>query len=293
MIADVAIVIPTHNGLDHTRRCLASLAQHAPNIPVYVVDDGSVDGTAEFLEAAAGVTRIEGTGNLWWSGSVNIGCRAAVAAGAKRILLLNNDNIVGERLVEELAAAHQVTDGCVSAPVLRQWDGTRGKIVTAGGILDWTRRGISLRAAGEEFVPVDRLEDVDWLPGAPLFFGVDLYEALDGFDDQHFPQYRGDVDFTARARSAGHRCVVTWRTYVVNDQSQTGLDFRRRVTPHAFVRGLFSLRSNYNFRETIGFARRHCPPSLRVRYLALFYLRYTYASAKTWFRIRPRHAAVP
>ncbi len=279
----LAIVVPVHNGVEHTRRCIASLDLAGVDAPLYVVDDGSTDGTHEFLFSRPDRIRIvPGTGDLWWSGGVNRGCAAAIADGASLLLLLNNDNIVASNLVAELVATYDETGACVSAPVLTTWSGDRGVIMTAGGTLDWRMRGIGLVHHGDEYTPQDVVTDADWLPGAPLLFSASLFEELNGFDERRFPQYRGDVDFTLRARQRGNRCVVTWRTWVLNDQTQTGVNFARRVTPAMFLRGLVTLRSNYNLRETVAFARTHCPLRYRARYLVTFYLRYAYASLKTY-----------
>lgn len=48
----VSIVIPTHNRVDRLKRAIASAeAQDYPSIELLVVDDGSHDGTEEFLKA--------------------------------------------------------------------------------------------------------------------------------------------------------------------------------------------------------------------------------------------------
>ncbi|MDB4947855.1 MAG: hypothetical protein JWM27_504 [Gemmatimonadetes bacterium] len=51
----LSVIIPTHDNLALLRRCLASWERHAARQPVelIVVDDGSTDGTPEFLAEAA------------------------------------------------------------------------------------------------------------------------------------------------------------------------------------------------------------------------------------------------
>ncbi|MDP9226719.1 MAG: hypothetical protein M3P18_23340, partial [Actinomycetota bacterium] len=138
-----------------------------------------------------------------------------------------------------------------------------------------------------------RAEDAecDWLPGAALAFGRDLFLRIEGFDARMFPQYRGDVDFTTRASKAGYKCVVTYAAWVVNDTTQTWINFRRRLSYRDFALGLISLRSAYNLRETILFAWRHCPHRWLIPYLGQFYLRYAYGFWKTRHRLPPETAA--
>ena len=58
---EISILIATHNRLDLTRRCLASLAaslKEGPTYEVIVVDDCSTDGTPEFLDTLGNPYRI-------------------------------------------------------------------------------------------------------------------------------------------------------------------------------------------------------------------------------------------
>ena len=48
---NVSIIILTWNGLSYTRQCLTSLKDTlTPEVTVYVVDNGSTDGTLEYLD---------------------------------------------------------------------------------------------------------------------------------------------------------------------------------------------------------------------------------------------------
>jgi GT2 family glycosyltransferase len=279
--ADVAIVIPVYNRRAKTIRCLESLrAAPGDAVAVIVVDDGSVDGTSEYLANQSDVTVLRGSGDLWWTASVDLGCRHAASGGAGVIILLNDDNVVAANLVEALVEAVTTTSGCVSSVVLEVENGVES-IFQAGGTLNWNRRGIGLRDTGVEYAADDRVEMCDWLPGCALAFPTSVFQSIEGFDHRRFPQYRGDIDFTLRARLHGYPCNVSYRTWVLNDRSDSPLTFRTRVTLGEFIRGFGARRSNYNIRETVLFAWRHCPRRLLLFYLAQFYLRYMWASLKT------------
>lgn len=283
--AEVAVVIPVHNGIFYTALCLGALRNLTePAFMVIVVDDGSSDGTAHYLQTEhPDVAVIPGSGELWWSGAANLGCSFAIEHGAQTLILLNNDNVaVSDNCFSELERVVAKTRGLASAVVLEELeDGTR-RIRHAGGFLRWSGRGISLRDYGADFTQTDRQVACDWLPGSALAFDSNLFDELGGFDAHRFPQYRGDIDFTLRAKNAGRSCVVSYNCWVVNDARQSGLVFTSRVTLRQFVMGFFTLKSNYNVRETVAFALRHCPRRRVPTHLALFYMRYTYATLKTW-----------
>ena len=52
MKAKVSVIIPAYNSLSHLERCINSiLCQSYKNIEIVVIDDGSTDGTSEFVKA--------------------------------------------------------------------------------------------------------------------------------------------------------------------------------------------------------------------------------------------------
>ena len=290
--AKAAIVVPVHNRIGYTKRLLANLrAEDFSEALVIVVDDGSTDGTSQQLaDEHPDVLVLPGDGDLWWSGAANVGCRFAVERGAETILLFNNDNIrVSPNCVSELVRCVARFHGCVAAVAVEE--GSPPRLRHAGGRLEWPSRGILLREAGDAYCQRPEVVECEWLPGMALAFPAELFNALDGFDEREFPQYRGDTDFTLRARALGRPCVVSYDCWVSNDPRQSGMNFHSRVSLRSFVEGLFSLRSNYQIRSTIRFARRYCPPRSIPIYLTFFYLRYVYASLKTWLPARPQPLA--
>jgi GT2 family glycosyltransferase len=286
--AFTAVIVPVHNRLPFTKRLLSQLRlQDFSQALVIVVDDGSTDGTAdELAEEHPDVVVLRGSGSLWWSGAANVGCRFAIERGARTLLLLNNDNLrVSQNCVAELVRCVATTGGCASSVAVEE--GSPPRMRHAGGILKWPTRGILLREAGVLYRERPDVVECDWLPGMALAFPTEVFVALAGFDERGFPQYRGDTDFTLRAHALGRPCVVSYACWVSNDPRESGMNFYSRVSPRSFFDGLFSLRSNYQLRSTIRFTLRYCPPLFVPVYLTMFYMRYAYATLKTWLPWRP------
>lgn len=88
---NIAIIILTWNGLELTRRCLESLRPSLlPSyVNVVVVDNGSTDGTVEYLKTLRHISVIENNKNLGYARAVNIGVK--YASESADIVLLNND----------------------------------------------------------------------------------------------------------------------------------------------------------------------------------------------------------
>ena len=227
------------------------------------------------------MTVLRRDGTLWWSGAVNAGCRYAIAHGAEVVVLFNNDNVdCSADVISRLARVAYATGACVSAVALVEGAGGDRTILHSGGSLDWCSRGQQLRETGLAFAADERVEECDWLPGTALAVRADVFEALGGADERRFPQYRGDIDLTLRARRAGRSCLVVRDAWVLNDKTQSGFRFDGRLSLTKVAAGLVSRRSPYNLPVAVRFARQHCPPGLATRYLTLYYARYFYACLK-------------
>ena len=74
----VSIVIPNYNGKHFLEDCLRSVfAQDIEDQEVIVVDNGSTDGSLEYLNACPGVRTIAMDKNYGFCGAVNAGIKAA------------------------------------------------------------------------------------------------------------------------------------------------------------------------------------------------------------------------
>src|SRR5207244_1080435 len=105
-----AAVVVTWEGGATTDRCVASLlAQDRPADEVIVVDNASSEPERARLGAAhgrrPGVRLLLLDENRQFAGGLNAGAAAAIAAGAERLLLLNNDTVLAPDALGRLAAA--------------------------------------------------------------------------------------------------------------------------------------------------------------------------------------------
>ena len=131
----VAVILLNWNGYELTKACVDSLLEATyPNSEVFVVDNGSVDGSpARLKQAFPFLTLIENGENLGFARGCNVGIRAAVETGADYVLLLNNDSVVSPGFLEPLVkyALSTPRTGLVSGKILLQSD--RNTIWFAGG----------------------------------------------------------------------------------------------------------------------------------------------------------------
>lgn len=115
----VAIVIPVLNQLAYTQGCLGCLAEEiAAGVQVIVVDNGSTDGTGDWLKQVRGITVIANSENRGCAPAWNQGCRAAKAADW--IVVLNNDVRLPVDWLGKLIGAAQREGFDVVSPAMRE-----------------------------------------------------------------------------------------------------------------------------------------------------------------------------
>src|SRR5262249_36677294 len=128
-----SIAILTLNGLVHTRLCLESIERCTPEPhELLIVDNGSTDGTVEFLSAYAAarpnVRLVLNAENRGFAGGNN---QALAVAGGRYAVLLNNDTVVTDGWLTCLMRAVERTPGAgLAGPVSNYVSGPQ--LVEAG-----------------------------------------------------------------------------------------------------------------------------------------------------------------
>ena len=254
------IVIPVFNRLAFTRDCLLSLRrQTTAAFRTVVVDDGSTDGTAAALARDFPEVLVEtGDGTLFWTAGVNQGIRRALAAGATRVLTLNNDLVAEPDFVAQmLAAADQHPNAVLGALEL---DLATGEPVYGGERLDWLlhRRYDLLRE-----LPVAArhgLHPVTYLPGRGLLIPRVVFERIGLFDEKRLPHYLADFDYTSVARRHGFPVYCNYEARVRTYPDESGQEqTRRQRSLRGYYQHLFGIRGGGNLRNFTHFALKNCP----------------------------------
>lgn len=221
----ISVVIPLFNCLPLTQAMLASLKATFPagiSYEIILVDDGSTDGTREWLEtlrATAGQNPphpaplhvLLNEHNLGYAGANN---RAAALARGEFLALLNNDLVLQPGWLEPMLAAHASLHARAGLIGNVQLDVKTGAVDHAGLVVNLTGKPVHDRAAPSLFSrwlrPVRRVPAVT---GACVLIEHALWRQLGGFDEN----YRNggeDIDLCFRARAAGRINAVALRSVV-------------------------------------------------------------------------------
>ncbi len=203
MSPDVSIVIVTWNGKHHLDACLTAVAaQQGIAAETILVDNGSADGTAEFVRTRfPWVWIVELASNRGFAGGNNRGAREA---SGRYIAFLNNDTIADAGWLRALRDGVDEEAGFALATSRIVYMHDPAVIDSAGdGVLRWG--GAFKRHHGAPAHVADRSDEVFGVCGAACLMPRAVFEELGGFDEDFFASHE-DVDLSYRARLRGSRC---------------------------------------------------------------------------------------
>ncbi len=231
----VSIVIPTFNKLELTRRCLRALRANtaAPRHEIIVVDNGSTDGTPEFLRAEELDGRLRAILNAENTGFAKACNQGAGAARGKYIVFLNNDTEAQSNWLGALFALAEADPvvAAVGAKLLYP-DGT---IQHAGVALAdcWDHDpllGFNLFAREKADYPLANQRRVyQAVTAACMLARKTHFDQVGGFDEGYWNGYE-DVDLCLRFQERGWLTVYEPASVVMHHESQSGPERFRRVT---------------------------------------------------------------
>jgi len=216
----VSVIIPNWNGLHHLPTCLdAALSQTISSCEVILVDNGSTDGSADFVAANYPQVRVlRREKNLGFAAATNLGIRSSQG---EYVATLNNDTQAEPTWLEGLVGAmHSATDVGMCASKLLFYD--RRNVVNSAGIamdrvgIAWDRDGGAPDSVGD----LQPREIFGPCAGAALYRRAMLDQV--GLFDEDFISYLEDVDLAWRAQALGWRCVYVPAARVYHVHSATG-----------------------------------------------------------------------
>jgi GT2 family glycosyltransferase len=199
----VSVIVVNWNGKELLTDCLASLrAQTLPGVELIVVDNGSTDGSAEFVrQSFPDFKLIQLDENLGFAGGNNAGIRQACG---EWIALINNDAVAepdwleclyravrGNEQVGSAASRVVLTSGALDSP---------GEELTIAGVP--YKRGHGKAPGGIFLKPAE----VFGASGCGVLLRRSMLDRIGLLDEDFFCIYEdGDLNF--RARLAGFHCI--------------------------------------------------------------------------------------
>ena len=214
----VTLVLPLFNQLALTRACFDSLRRTTEPFRMVVIDNGSTDGTREFLRAFPypyPLRVIENDDNRSVIASLN---RAWPSAETELVCFLHNDTEMLDpgwltKLVAALAEPGVGMAGLFGAKRMRR----DGRFVGRAIVHSLADRP-TVKAAGEDVVVVDAV---------CMCLRRRLLEELGGLDERYGFYHGFDKDLSLAVRERGLRCRVVDARFLHHGGGTRARDFAR------------------------------------------------------------------
>ncbi|MGZ3836376.1 MAG: glycosyltransferase family 2 protein, partial [Mucilaginibacter sp.] len=239
----VAVVILNWNGIKHLREFLPSvLASTWANLDVIVGDNGSTDGSVDFLrQNFPSVLIIQLDQNYGFTGGYN---RVLEKVEADYYILLNSDVEVPVGWIEPVIALME-SDPLIAAaaPKIKSFSQKDHfeHAGAAGGFIDVFGypfcRGRMFYEIEEDRGQYEQSDEVFWATGAAMFVKSECWKLAGGFDD-HFFAHMEEIDLCWRLKNAGYKVMYCAQSEVyhvgggtlnVENPFKTFLNFRNNL----------------------------------------------------------------
>jgi len=237
---DLSIIILSYNTKKLLENCLQSVIKNSPpKTEIIIVDNGSTDGSKEFLRDIK-LKRYRNIGknenskslklyipitlkiilnekNLGFARGNNQAIRYALG---KFVFFLNSDTIIKDGAVEKLAQyLIKHPDITAVSPLLLNEDGTIQKdpcyLKFPSPLFTFVYYNKFLRKIADRFFPkiiysttnFEIPTEVDQLSGAALMIRKDIFEKIGRFDES-FEHFFEDVDLSWRLKNKGYKLLL-------------------------------------------------------------------------------------
>ena len=206
------VIIPNFNGMKFIENCMKAMEKEtSTQYQIIVVDNGSIDGSREWIEKNCPQVKLIAMGeNTGFCGAVNAGIKAATTP---YVILLNNDTEVEYGFVKALedALESEKKSFSVSAKMVDMknpevFDGA-GDLYCALGWAFALGKGKSVKDNYTETA------EIFSACGGAVIYRKEILEEIGVFDQNHFA-YLEDCDLGYRAQIFGYRNYYTPKAVV-------------------------------------------------------------------------------
>ena len=202
----VSAAIVTYNDIDRAPTAVESVLANTKRHPLklYVIDNNSTDGTADFIEKSCGISVIRQNKNLGFGAGHNV---ALTQQLGKYHFVINPDISLNDDVISDMVDYFENNPDVVMAmPKILNEDGTEQKLPKERPTFKRLFLGRLFDSVRGEYVWADKevLEptEIDFCTGCFFCIRTEAFKKLGGFDERYF-MYLEDADLSLNAKSFG------------------------------------------------------------------------------------------
>lgn len=203
MIERLAVLMTVHNRKEITQGCLeylnksVSFCKDSLWIDIYIVDDGSTDGTPEMIHSLfPSVKLIQGNGDLFWNRGMRLAWIEASKDNYDYYLWLNDDTLIVEDSIDLVIKSYKERGKCIIVGCTH--DSKDSQKTTYGGF----------DAKGNIISPNGKLQQIDTINGNFVLVSKAVYEDC-GILPYELHHSGGDNYYSIVAKKNNIPCFLT------------------------------------------------------------------------------------
>ena len=215
----ILVIVVTFNGRKWLERCLGSVRASEMPADLYVWDNDSTDGSADYVQGSFPEAKlVRSADNLGFAEANNLGMRYALEKGYDYVYLLNQDAWIEPSTLGTLVAAHQAhPEFAVLSPLqmtdgFERLDGHFEKLLKRWPVEPAMTEKVVMPGVTGHPVAVRRVMAAHWLVPREALEKVGLFSDL-------FPIYGNDDNWCDRARYHGYRIGIVPEARAVHDRA--------------------------------------------------------------------------
>ena len=282
----IHVIIPVFNRLNYTIKCLYSLKnqKNYDDLKIIVVDDGSTDGTKQYLKNNfPQITVLNGSGSLFWGGAISLGIEYVIKISQSKdwVLLVNNDVELSQDAISNLIKEAEKRNRKVIVGALTINAEDKTTIITSGTIVKSWFLNIT-KHVYKDF-SVNQIHNrepimVDFLTGRSLLHPVEIFNTAGNYDAQTFPHYGADDEFSMRVKKYGYLTLLCSSSIVFlhpNEKYET-----KKINFKNFFFTIFGKKSSSNIINKFNLTLKVVPFHAKISFFLIGIMKSVYIFLK-------------
>ncbi|MCR5421881.1 MAG: glycosyltransferase [Lachnospiraceae bacterium] len=228
------IVIVSYNSFFFTRECIKSIRNSVPAkcYKIIVVDNASTDESRDWLLKQNDIMLICNDKNVGFGPACNQAVKATIGTEYESldIFLLNNDTRLCDNSFYFLKKALYSSDDIGAVGSVSNYAGNRQQVdILYDKVDDYLEYGRINNVSRE-----DALEERVRLSGFALMIRRELWDMIEGFDEDFAPGYFEDDALSMEILKRGYRLMLVKNSYIYHAGSQSfaKLDYNKLLVDH-------------------------------------------------------------
>ena len=207
---ELSIIIISYNTKEITKNCIESIYQSNPSFPfeILIIDNTSKDGSVEMLKSLQSrydnLHLLENKENTGFARANNQGVSRSKG---KYILLLNSDTIVLDDALNKLVEYYKNHEDTIHFLGAKLLNADKSPQASCGPFYTLPVIIAALFFRGDYYgltrYSPNKPKEVDWISGACILTRRDIFDKVNGFDENIF-MYMDEIDLLFRAKNQGY-----------------------------------------------------------------------------------------